>query len=30
MADWTQPSCNPGGLGDSEPEVKASVFTEPH
>jgi hypothetical protein len=25
----SQPPCNPGGPDDSEPEAKASVFTEP-
>jgi ribonuclease HI len=30
MADWTPPSCHLGGPDDSEPEVKALVFTEPH
>jgi hypothetical protein len=30
MANWTPPPCNPGGPGDSEPEVEASVFIEPH
>jgi hypothetical protein len=30
MADWTPPSCNSGGAGNSESEAKAPVFTEPH
>jgi hypothetical protein len=30
VVDWTPPPCHPGGLGDSELEVKAPVFTEPH
>jgi hypothetical protein len=30
VANWTPPPCHPGGPNDSEPEVKASVFTEPH
>jgi hypothetical protein len=30
VADWTPLSCHPWGPGDSEPEVKALVFTEPH
>jgi hypothetical protein len=29
MVDWTTLSCHPGGLCDSELEVKAPVFTEP-
>jgi ribonuclease HI len=30
VADWTPPPCHPGGPDDSEPKVKAPVFTEPH
>jgi hypothetical protein len=30
MADWTSPSCNPRGPGDTDPEAKAPVCTEPH
>jgi hypothetical protein len=30
VADWTPPSCSPGGPGDREPEAKAPVFTESH
>jgi ribonuclease HI len=30
VVDWRPPPCNPGGPGDSEPEAKAPVFTEPH
>jgi ribonuclease HI len=30
VTDWTPSSCHPGDPGDSEPEDKASVFTEPH
>jgi ribonuclease HI len=30
VVDWTPPSCDPGCPGDSEPEVQALVFTEPH
>jgi ribonuclease HI len=30
VADWTLPLCNPGGPGDSKPQAKASIFTEPH
>jgi hypothetical protein len=30
VADWTPLPCNPWGSGDSEPEAKAPVFTEPH
>jgi hypothetical protein len=30
VTNWIPPSCHPGGPGDSEPEVKAPVFTEPH
>jgi hypothetical protein len=29
VADWTPQPCHPGGLDDSEPEVKASVFIGP-
>jgi hypothetical protein len=30
VVDWTPPPYHPGGSNDSEPEVKAPVFTEPH
>jgi hypothetical protein len=30
VADWTPPPWHPWGPDDSEPEVKALVFTEPH
>jgi hypothetical protein len=30
VADKTPSPCHLEGLGDSEPEVKALVFTEPH
>jgi hypothetical protein len=30
MANWTPPPCHLGGIGDSELEAKAPVFTEPH
>jgi hypothetical protein len=27
VVEWTPPPCNPGGPGDSEPEIKVPVFT---
>jgi hypothetical protein len=30
VEDWTPSPCHPGGPDDSELEVKAPVFTEPH
>jgi hypothetical protein len=30
VADWTPSPCHPGVPGDSEPEVKDPIFTEPH
>jgi hypothetical protein len=30
VADWTPPSCHPGGPDVSEPEVKVPIFTKPH
>jgi hypothetical protein len=30
MADWTSPPCHLEGPDDSETEIKAPVFTEPH
>jgi hypothetical protein len=30
VAYWTPPPCHPGVSNDSEPEVKALVFTEPY
>jgi hypothetical protein len=30
VTDWTPPPCHPGGLDDTEPELRALVFTGPH
>jgi ribonuclease HI len=30
IVDWMLPASHPGGPDDSEPEPRASVFTEPH